>query len=121
MELLGGLALLGKYISDKYTTKNKDNNNSKTYKKQIKKYKTTGNNIYSSHEIKKNQDIIEQIMSNRYTQADEPNKTGIIPNYYNEYHNQVNVPLDELNNDNDSTFSDIKSIELQDPLYNNKK
>jgi hypothetical protein len=130
MELLGGLALSGKYLRDK----DKD-----TYKKKIKKVsrnKPNSRNIYTSNRTRETFQTQLNTAKKRYDESLYPEKTGVIPNSHNKlkYWNNLNQERKatgkyvEPFGDHDSVFSDdtmnsgygsldersIKSLDLAD-------
>ncbi len=119
MELLGGLSFLGHLINnnDKEPQNNKKN----------KKIKLSPNNIYDNKLYKKSLKKLYNIAKNKSNASKNPEKSGIIPPYYNSNRSyRKNKKYDPFEENNDSEFSDIDtydgrscdngSVNLGDPL-----
>jgi len=90
-DILGGLALLGNMISNKLSTQNDSNIDDK--KRSDSKI---GENIYNSNRLHDVRAKMQTLADSKWNDAKNPNKTKIIPKYYNR----------TKQNDEDSTFSD---------------
>ena len=106
-EILGGLALLGTVITNKLGSTDE-----KTDKKKIDS-KTSGN-IYNSNKLHVNRDKMQSLADDKWEKAKHPEKTNVIPKYYNR--------TKHGSDDNDSTFSDDCSdgssvVSNDKPLY----
>lgn len=105
-EILGGLALIGKVISDR------TDNAPVPHIKQRIRPKTTGN-IYNSNQIRQTKKNLQKMADSKWNAAKNPEETGVIPKYYNR--------INRKTQDCDSVFSDECNISDSDvderPLY----
>jgi len=108
MELLGGLAFLG-HIMNK--TSNVDTNKKKDISKKI--YNNSGKNIYDNDTYKKVLNKMKLKARKKSQMANNPEKTGVIPPYYNSnrsYAKKSKFDPFEDQNMSDSDFSnDVES------------
>jgi hypothetical protein len=96
MDILGGL-LLSSYIIKNSNIKNTNLNNNISVKD--KNY----NNIYNMNNKKSSKNLINNIAKKRYDDSKNPEKTGIIPAFYNKKKKNKKVSFDISE---DSVFSD---------------
>jgi len=104
MEILGGLGVLGHIINNSSSNK-KECNNSKNNRKNYNK------NIYNNDEYKSSMNCIRNKAKKRTKDSKYPNKTGIIPPFYNSNRSFKKKKFDDDNEDSDfSDFSDTSNI-----------
>jgi hypothetical protein len=103
MELLGlgGLAIAGHILK---------NNNEPKIKQINKKNKPDKNfdNIYSSNNKSRVKSKAESLAKDRFQKSKDPQKTGIIPAYYNKQQKNNKISIDASE---DSTFSEDSGVE----------
>ena len=121
MELLGGLSFLGHIMN------NRDENKPEKQKK-VRRPNIPGNNVYDNDSYKKSLRKMKAIAKRRNKMARNPDKSGVIPPYYNSNRSFIKKkfdPFDEEHNE-DSEFSDMEkydgkscdagTVNLGDPL-----
>ena len=79
MDLTSGLTAFGKYLSDR--TKPDD---APVHTSRVKRSQINTNNIYNSHNVKKNKRFVKGVANKRYKKSRKPRETGIVPNFYNQ-------------------------------------
>jgi hypothetical protein len=80
MDIIGGLVGMGTYFNNhEHKTKYLD------YGKLIKRTPINGINIYDSNNYREYKNIVADLAYKRYQMSTDPKKTGIIPNFYNQY------------------------------------
>jgi hypothetical protein len=126
MELLGGLALGGYFLSTNDTLPNNEVIPNKTKGKPEK----NNDNIYNSNNKWRTRRIVDNLASDRFKKAKHPERTHVIPAFYNERKNKQPLKFNlDSDNASDSEFSENfdgsisnnsfsdkeKSLDLNDP------
>jgi hypothetical protein len=106
MELLGGLAFLGHIINKTPHNKNLDDG------KKHKKVKTSGNNLYDNDTYRESINVLKKKARRKTLESRNPEKTGVIPPYYNSNRSMAKKKFDPFDEDHqDSEFSDLESFQ----------
>jgi hypothetical protein len=120
MELLGGLSFLGNIMNKRQDKPEKP--------KKIRKPNIPGNNLYDNDTYKKSLGKMKAIAKRRNKLARHPDKSGVIPPYYNSNRSFAKKKFDPFDEerDEDSEFSEMEkydgkscdtgTVNLGDPL-----
>ena len=100
MDILGGLATFGQYVNNSIKSAPQ-----KKQAEQLNQSPRNGNNMYSSNEYDKNTKKIQNIAKTRTQQSKQPDKTGMIPNNYNQI-KATKIKENIVEDFNDSVFTD---------------
>jgi hypothetical protein len=79
MDILGGLGVVGSYMGGRSFVRE-----TKVNTHRIKRTPINGNDTYNARNYRLDKHYQDMIANNRYIQARDPMKTGIIPNFYNQ-------------------------------------
>jgi hypothetical protein len=79
MDILSGLFGIGSYMNSKDVPVH-ENINTKT----IKRTPTNGSNLYSNARYDQNELYVDNVAFERYKLAENPEETGVVPNFYNQ-------------------------------------
>ena len=125
MDILSGLTTVGSYMNSRIQPSHDKINTSR-----LKRTPIVGSNLYDNADYRDIKSFVDNKAFDRYQLANHPEKTGVIPNFYNQLQvveNRRKRQQDELKNrptscptnkknlvesfsaDNDSIFSDDKS------------
>uniref|UniRef100_A0A6C0EAK0 DUF5899 domain-containing protein n=1 Tax=viral metagenome TaxID=1070528 RepID=A0A6C0EAK0_9ZZZZ len=113
MDLLSGVAFAGSLLQ----------NNDKPKTQYPKKHKSSDRHnktIYSSAGIKRADDIVNKLASDRYHKSKNPDKTGVIPQLHNRSRKrQKKNTVEHFGNSSDSQFSDSEFSDSQSMCSDN--
>lgn len=110
MDVLSSLTTVGKYMN-----KNAKKRYDKINTRRIKRTRINGENTYNSRNIRNYRRHLKSLANKNYKLAKNPEKTGVIPNFYNLAKDVKKRKIKKKDNlvesfDDDSVFSDDGSL-----------
>jgi hypothetical protein len=103
MDILGGLAIVGKILGN---NEKESTNTNQNKRKKIIDPKPNGNNIFNDNSYDKSNKLMESLSRDRFSKSKSPEKTGIIPSFYNRMDTRKKKLEISENYGSDSEFSD---------------